>query len=441
MIEAQRLRRILGLALPIIGGMVSQNVLNLVDTAMVGTLGDAALAAVGLGGFALFMCMALILGISTGVQATAARRKGEGRHDETAVVLNGALVMVLMAAPLLSAVLYFAVPAFYPWLNSDPQVIRQGVPYLQVRLLAIVFVGINFAFRGYWNAVDLSRLYMGTLVVMHASNIFLNYVFIFGNFGAPQLGVTGAGLASAMSTVIGAGLYMFLGLKFARSGGFLRGLPAQHVFKDLARLSMPSGIQQLAFAAGFVATYWIVGLVGTRELAAASVLINVTLVAVLPGLGLGLSAATLVGQALGRSDTQDAEAWGWDVVKVAVVVLAILGAPMWLLPDPILGVFIHDPLTVAVGRWPMRLVGCTMVVEALGLVLMHALMGAGDVRRVMVVAIAAQWAVFLPLAYLAGPVLGFGLIGIWVMQGAYRSGQAFFFYRFWKQRKWAGIRV
>lgn len=441
MVEASRLKRILALALPIIGGMVSQNVLNLVDTAMVGTLGNAALAAVGLGGFAMFMCMALVLGISTGVQTTAARRKGEGRHDETAIVLNGALVLVLIVAPLLSGLLYQAAPVFFPWLNSDPEVIRQGVPYLQMRLLAMVFVGVNFAFRGYWNAVDMSRLYMSTLIVMHASNIFLNYVLIFGNFGAPALGVKGAGLASALSTVIGAGMYMLLGLRHARAGGFLKRLPGAAVLRSLVRLSLPSGVQQLAFAAGFVATYWIVGLVGTRELAAASVLINVTLVAILPGLGMGLAAATLVGQALGRGDSVDAETWGWDVVKVASVGLTILGMPMWLLPDLILGVFIHDPLTVDVGRWPMRLVGLTMLVEAMGLVLMHSLLGAGDVRRVMVVAITTQWLVFLPLAYLAGPVLGFGLMGIWVMQGVYRTAQAVFFYRFWKGRQWASILV
>ena len=431
----------MGLALPIIGGMVSQNVLNLVDTAMVGMLGNAALAAVGLGGFAMFMCMALILGISTGVQSTAARRKGEGRHDETAIVLNGALLLVLLVAPLLSAFLYQSAPVFFPWLNSDPDVIRQGVPYLQMRLLAIVFVGVNFAFRGYWNAVDLSRLYMTTLIVMHASNIFLNYVLIFGKLGAPMLGVKGAGLASALSTVIGASMYMVLGMRHARAGGFLKKLPGPAVLRSLVRLSLPSGIQQLAFAAGFVATYWIVGQVGTRELAAASVLINVTLVAILPGLGMGLAAATLVGQALGRGDSDDARNWGWDVVKVAAVGLTMLGVPMWLVPDLILGGFIHDPLTLELGRWPMRLVGLTMIIEALGMVLMHALLGAGDVRRVMVVAITAQWVMFLPLAYLVGPVLGLGLIGIWVMQGVYRTVQAFFFYRLWKGGSWAAIRL
>ena len=82
--------------------MVSQNLLNIVDTAMVGFLGDAALAAVGLGGFIVFMCQALILGISTGVQSSAARRKGEGRTDRAAAVLNTALLLVLIVAPVLS---------------------------------------------------------------------------------------------------------------------------------------------------------------------------------------------------------------------------------------------------------------------------------------------------------------------------------------------------
>ena len=187
MVDGPRFRRILTLALPIIGGMVSQNILNLVDTAMVGSLGDAALAAVGLGGFANFMFMALILGVSTGVQVMAARRKGQGLLDQTALPLNAGLAMVLALAPLMTAVLIFWLPDIYSLLNSDVEVIEQGVPYLRWRVLAITIVGCNFAFRGYWNAVDLSRLYMGTLVVMHATNIFLNWVFIFGNLGVPAL--------------------------------------------------------------------------------------------------------------------------------------------------------------------------------------------------------------------------------------------------------------
>ena len=112
--EIERRNRILGLALPIIGGMVSQNLLNIVDTAMVGFLGDAALAAVGLGGFVVFMCQALILGISTGVQSTAARKKGEGRPDRAVALLNSALLLVLVIGPIFSLLLIQLAEPLYP---------------------------------------------------------------------------------------------------------------------------------------------------------------------------------------------------------------------------------------------------------------------------------------------------------------------------------------
>jgi putative MATE family efflux protein len=305
----------------------------------------------------------------------------------------------------------------------------------------MVFVGCNFAFRGYWNAVDLSRFYMGTLVAMHAVNIFLNWVLIFGNLGAPALGVEGAGIASALSTAFGLAIYLWLGFRHARGAGFLQRLPPRVEIGRLFRLSLPTSIQQLFFSTGFLVLFWIIGIVGTRELAAASVLINVMLVALLPGLGLGLAASTLVSQALGRNEPDDAAQWGWDVAKVGAVLMGALGAPLVIWPDPILGVFIRDPVTLEVARLPAQFMGASMALEALGMVLMHSLLGAGDARRVMLITIGVQWLVFLPLAYLIGPVLGLGLTAIWLLQVGYRLLQSGIFTYFWVRRGWAGIVV
>jgi len=434
-----RRARILGLALPIIGGMMSQNVLNLVDTAMVGHLGDAALAAVGMGGFVSFLCMSLILGIAVGVQATAARRKGEGRYNEMAVALNAGLLVVFCVGPFLSLALYNLVPVFYPHLVNDPEVVALGTPYLQIRILAIIFVASNFAFRGYWNAVDRSRLYMITLVIMHTCNILLNYMLIFGKFGFPELGVTGAGIGTAVSTAIGTSTYVFLGFKHARDEGFFQKRPTRRDVRQIVRLSIPSGVQQFFFSAGMTTMYWIIAKIGTAELAAANVLINITLIALLPGMALGISSATLVGQALGRGDPADARQWGWDVVKVAAIMLSVLGMPMWVAPDLMLGVFLHNPETLDVARAPMRLIGATMAVEAVGIVLMHSLMGAGDVHRVMRLSISCQWLYFLPLAYLVGPVLGNGLLAVWLLNISYRALLASVFAVMWHRGKWTTI--
>lgn len=437
----ERLRTIGAIALPIIGGMASQNVLNLVDTAMVGSLGDAALAAVGMGSFANFMAQAFITGMSAGVQATAARRLGEGRTGETAVPLNGGLLLAVCMAVPWALLLWSQADVLFPLLNSDPAVIAIGVPYLGARLLGMAGVGSNYAFRGYWNGVNLSRLYLRTLLVMHASNIVLNYLLIFGKLGFPELGAVGAGVASTIATYIGTATYVFMGLRHAREGGFLRGLPSREALGSMLKLSAPAGLQQFLFAAGYTALFWVVGKVGTAELAAANVLLNVTLVGVLPGLGLGLAASSLVGQALGRGDVDDAEAWGWDVAKVAVVVIVAIGLPMALVPELVLSGFLDDPDTIALGAPALRLAGLTIAIDGVGLVLLNALLGAGASRVVMVVAAGTQWGIGIVGAYLVGPVLGGGLVAIWAAQVGYRITQAAIFAQVWRRRRWAEIRV
>lgn len=439
--DRDRRRRILGLALPIIGGMVSQNVLNLVDTGMVGTLGNAALAATGLGSFVNFLAMSVILGISAGVQAMAARRLGEGRHDETAVPLNGGLLLALLFGLPLSLACISLAPAFFELLNDDPAVVAAGTPYLEVRLAAMVGVGMNFAFRGYWSAVHLTRLYFGTLVFMHSLNIFLNWVFIFGNLGAPAMGVTGAGFATTLSIYTGTLCYFVLALRNARSHGFMHAVPRRETLGTMIRVSLPSGLQQLFFSGGMVVLFWIVGMIGTRELAAANVLMHLVLVGILPLLGLGLAAASLVGNALGRDEVDDARLWGWNVALLGLVLALAIGLPAALLRDQILSVFIHDPVTLALARGPLLISALMIWTDALGMVLFNAHMGAGDTRRVMLVSVSYQWLFFLPLAYLAGPVWGGGLLTVWLLQGLYRLLQTLTIMHFWRRGDWAAVRV
>lgn len=439
--DPARRHRILGLALPIIVGMVSQNLLNIVDTAMVGFLGDSALAAVGVGGFVVLTCQALILGISTGVQSTASRRVGEGRADRAVNILNTALLLIVIVAPLFSLAIIQVAPTLFPFLNSDATVVERGIPYLEWRLGAMVFVGINFVFRGYWNARDMSRVYMTTLITMHSCNIFLNYVLIFGKLGAPAYGVTGAGMASAISMAIGSAIYVALAWKYSAKDGFLRALSTREETSSLVRISLPSGMQQTFFFAGMVVMFWILGRIGTAEVAAANVLITVMLFALLPGLALGLASATLVGQALGRKEPDDAYRWAWDVAKVSTIVMSVLGLPMWLAPDLVSAIFIHDLDTRELARWPMRLVGLTMPVEAMVFTFMHSLLGAGDARRVMLIGISSQWLLFLPLAWLFGAVLGFGLFTIWLLLGCSRTYLGASYVTMWHRRGWQRIVV
>ena len=436
-----RTREVLQLSLPIIGGMTSQNVLNLVDTWLVGGLGAAALAACGLANFLNFMSVAAITGLSTAVQALAARRVGEGRIGESAVPLNGGLLVSIAIGVPLSLILILAAPWFFPLMVNDPAVAAEGVPYLQWRLVAVAFVGMNFSFRGYWSAVKLTRLYLYTLLWMHALNILFSWTLIYGHFGLPAMGTAGAGMGTSLAILVGTATYVWHAEKHARPHGFMQGMPDREQLRALLKLGLPTCIQQLLFSGGFTMLFWIVGQVGTAELAVANVLVNITLLAVLPGIGFGLAATTLVSQALGRKDAADAHRWTWDVYKVAAVVFGALAVPMLVATGPVLTLFLRDAALVELGRLPLQLIGLGVLVDGLGLIMMHALLGAGATGLVMKVSTGMQWLLFLPFAYVAGPMLGYGLTTIWIGLTIYRALQTGIFTLAWERRDWVHIKI
>ncbi len=420
---------------------MSQNILNLVDIGMVGHLGDSALAATGIGSFTNYLAISFIIGLSAGVQALAARRLGEGRHTETAIPLNGGLMLSLLIGLPLTAVLFMLVPLAYSFISHDGEVIAQGIPYLQIRILSMVAVGMNFSFRGYWSAIHMTGVYLRTLLIMHAINIFLNWVLIFGKLGAPEMGVVGAGLATTISLYIGTALYFFFALRHAKDKGFMHRIPSRSTLWQQFKLSLPSSLQQLFFSAGLVTLIWIMSQIGTAEVAAVNVLMTFHITAILPAFGIALAATTLVGNALGRGDKEDAAMWGWNAAAISLVYGITLSVVLIPFADPLLSVFLTNPETRQLAYLPMILWALAIGFDTSGMVLMNSLIGAGDTRRSMWVSVIAQWVFFLPLAYLAGPVLGFGLLGVWVVNVLYRTGQAFASARLWADRHWAEIKL
>lgn len=429
------------LGLPIMGGMLSQSLLNLVDAAMVGSLGQAALAGVGLGGYVNFMAIALVMGLGVGVQATVARRRGQGLVDQSAEPLNNGLLIAALIALPLSLLCWFNAEAILAQLSDDPEVTAIGADYFRWRALAIIAVGCNFAFRGYWNGIRQTGRYLQILVVMHIFNVVISYGLIFGRFGLPEMGAEGSGLGTTLAMFLGTALYFTLTWFRGRRQGFLRRLPPLAELRLMLRLSMPNSLQQLFFATGVTVLFWIIGQIGTAELAVAHILINLALLLILPGVGMGMAATTLVSHSLGAGQPQDAYRWGWDVVKVAALMLFLLGLPFWLMPQLVLQIFTQDPELLALGQWPLRVTGLGMTLDATALVLTQALLGAGASRMVMGVNLGSQWLIFLPCAYLIGPVLGGGLLAVWLLQSLYRVMASVIFAILWRRKHWADIRL
>lgn len=420
--------------------MLSQNLLNLVDSFMIGRISTEALAAVAAGGVITWLASSIVISLSTGVQQLSSRRLGEGKVSETALPLNAGLITALVIGIPMSLILSSHTETIMGIISKDPEVVSLGSDYLFITFLGIPFNGLNFCFRGFWNGINKQKVYMYTLFIIHGINITLNYLLIFGKFGFPELGVTGAALATMLSLAAGTLIYSFISFKSLRSHGFFTKVPAA-VFKSLCKLSVANAIQSFLYALSYNIIYKIIAQLGTDELAAAGIIIHFALVCYLPGLAFGLVATSLVGQSIGEKNFNAAREWAKDVSKLSMFILGLSSLPLIFFPQTLLEFFIRDEGTVSVAVTAVRILGISIFIEAQALTMMHALLGAGDSHRVMYISIIMQWGVYIPLGWILGIQAGFGLNGVWTANLATQAFLAVIYTALWKKGSWESISI
>lgn len=434
-----RIRRIFALGLPIMAGMSTYVFLELVDLLFVGRFGSTALASVGVSVFLVFLFLAIFGGVSIAVQATTSRLVGEGQREDLGRYLRTTLVIASLLVPPISVVLVWLSADILSLMTDDPAVVDVGGAYLGWMLASSFFFVINSAFMGYWNAVERPNLYLRVVLVEALVNVPLNYVFMFGLDPVPAFGVTGAGIGTFIAALVGAIYHLLLGFKHA--SGFQRG-PIRAHLGVVVRLMVPAGVQQFMDSLALTLMFRIVAMVGTVEVAAYSVLVNMVSAAGMPAWGLGLAGATLVGQAMGSKAMEEANRWAWDVVKIGTLAMALLGVPFWLFPELILGLFIKEADALAAAILPCRVLGVMIAINGLGYLFASLLNGAGDVKRVMYVNLATQYLVLLPGAYFFGIYAGFGLLGIWLThQIGFRGLNSVVLTTLWQQKRWQKVEL
>jgi putative MATE family efflux protein len=421
-------------------GMLSQSVLNLVDAALVGHLGEVALAGVGVGGYAMFMLSAVVFGLSSSVQSQTAQRTGASQLGLYHPLQSGMAVGLAVALPL-SLWAWWQAPLLIGLITDANDVHSVAVDYFRWRVVSLVAIALTLCFRGYWNGRQQTHLYLRIIVAVHLFNVVLSAGLIYGLAGLPALGPSGAGAGTTLSLFAGMMAWYWVTTTHSPLPSVLTQLPCLTTLRTTLRLAVPHSTQQLLFAAGYAVLFWLLGQLGTTSVAVGHVLINLSLLLILPGVGVGVAAMSLVGEALGRDAQHEAHRWGLDALSIAWLLLLLLALPMLLLPEYVLSLFFTDHALVALGALPLQLTGVMIVFDAAALVLAQALMGAGAQRTVMLLTLGMQWLLFLPLAWWVGISLEHGLLGIWLMQLLYRSINSVGFLWVWQRRRWAALAV
>jgi putative MATE family efflux protein len=294
-------------------------------------------------------------------------------------------------------------------------VAEAGATYMRINLLASPLYAVALTGGGVLKGVGDTRTPMAFTLIASILKISLNFIFIYGKWGFPAMGVAGAALA----TLMGYGLNVVLILTKLRMGfdGIrlrLRSFsPDSELLRRVVSLSWPVAVERMVMRLGFILYVWIIGKLGTVALAANMVAVRLESIFITAGFGFTVAATTLVGQAVGRGDLGAAKEKAYESLRFAVLTMATLTVVLILLKDLAVGMF--DP------EESVRALAATCVVigafelPALGALFTFAgaSRGAGDTLSPMVVAAIGTFALRLPLVYLLGIYFGLGLEGIW----------------------------
>ncbi len=415
-------RALLTLGLPLIGSHLAQMALHVTDTVMLGWYGVVELASVVLGASAFFIVFIRGSGFGQAVMPMVAQALGRG--DEVQVRRDTRMGLWLSIGFGLACY-----PVFW-WsgsillaLGQQPDVSALAQDYLRIAGLGMLPALLVMALKSYLAALERTQVVLWITVTAVVLNAAINYALIFGNWGAPEMGVRGAAIASVLTqvvTFVALGFYAHWQPELRRFSLFQRfWRPDWQAMRQVYRLGWPIGLTGLAEGGMFQASALMMGWIGTVELAAHGIALEVTALAFMVHLGLSNAATVRVGRAMGQNNAQSLR----DGAKVALMLSLGFGVSMVVLfvalPTQIIALFLDraNPAAsaiIAFGTVLLALSALFQMVDATQAMAMGFLRGMQDTRVPMWIAAVSYWGLGIPASYVLAFPLGFGGPGLWL---------------------------
>lgn len=409
-------RAIVLLAIPMVLEMFMQSIFELADIYFVSRLGADAVAAVGITASLLIFVFAIGMGLSMATTAMVARRMGEKNPEEAAATAFQS-IMIAVAVSLPVAILGIVYAAdLLRLMGATDAVVAQGATYCAILLgtnitILLLFL-INSIFRGAGDAV----LAMRALGYSNILNIVLDPLLIFGVGPFPEMGVTGAAVATAIAR--GVGVMYQISILTRATGRIhinrhaMRFNPA--LVKRMGRIAGPGIVQYLVGSASWIVVIRLVAVFGSAAVAGYTIGVRVIIFALLPSWGMGNAAATLVGQNLGARKPDRAERAVWITSTCNAIFLTIVAVGLLFLDEPIMRLFTYEAAVVSIGSDFLRIIAYSYPFFALGMVMVQAFNGAGDTRTPTWINFFCYWMIQIPLAAALAHLAGFGVEGIFI---------------------------
>jgi len=396
--------------MPVLLSSLFQRLVAIVDIFLTGGLGASAIAATGLGQLQVFVIMTIFWGLATGSTVVIAYLTGAGRHEEARRAAVTAVLFCLVLTALVSVLGVFGGGELARLMGASPEVQLLAHEYIRLVFIGLIFTtGVNIL-SAIMHGCGNTRTPMEGIILVNILHVVLAWPLIYGKFGLPALGVKGAAIAINLSELAGCS---YLLVQAFRLKYLCISWPDRNLFGRIWQVGWPVALERIAQQSGQLVYSSVIIAYGTTAYAAHQIGLSIESLSFMPGAGMGIAAATLMGQSLGARKYQRAHLSHVEALRLALVVMGIMALIFLLIPQYLVMIFTHDPEVIRQGAVFLRIVAFAQIPLAISFVYAGSLRGAGDTFYVFIVTLLTMWGVRVLLAWIAGPVLHLSLYMVW----------------------------
>ncbi len=414
------LRAISVLGLPLIGGHLAQYAIGLTDTIMLGWYGVEALAAVTLASSYFFVLFLFGAGFGLAVMPMVATAAAEENETSIRRSTRMGLWLSLIYATVMMPLLWWSQPILIA-LKQEPQVAETAAIYLRVAGWGLFPALLVMTLKSYLAALERTQIVLWITVVAAVVNGLTNYALIFGNWGAPELGVMGAAIASVVTQIVSLVAVVIYAVKALPEHSLFQRFwrPDWEMFMSVLRLGVPIGLTTLAEVSLFAISAVMMGWLGPVPLAAHGIALNLASATFMVHLGLSNVATIRAGNALGRRDRAHLEKGAITVTGMSLVVSVLTIILFLTCAEPLISLFMEfddpqRPEILLIGTGLLAMAALFQLVDGAQVIALGLLRGLQDAKVPMVMAALSYWVIGIPASYYFGFVQGMEGIGVWL---------------------------
>ncbi|MCX6954280.1 MAG: MATE family efflux transporter [Verrucomicrobia bacterium] len=413
----REIRPTLTLALPIIVGQVSQMLMGVTDSVMIGRAGTVPLAASAFGSTVFNVFYVVGIGLMLPVSIFVSRARGATRPDEAGEYLRHGMALAWFFG-LLETLAMVGLGTQLARFGQPPEVLAVVTPFFLLIAGSITSVFVYLVLRQFAEAMGHPWAPMFIMLIGVGLNAALNWVFIYGNLGLPALGLTGAGISTLVSRLLGA-VVIFVWLRRDPAvraawpqrwwGGYSRAR-----FVEMLRLGLPASGMLLFETTAFGFSCVMIGWLGANPLAAHQIAITSASLAFMFPLGLSMAAGMRVSRAVGAGELARRRPIAFGAIGLGIAITGLFGIAFWVAGRQIAMWFVDDPAVIVLAAQLLAVGALFQIVDGVQVIGAACLRGISDVKVPTLITFAAYWVVALPLGYLLGVRGPMGAVGMWI---------------------------